>query len=118
MGFANHRRKVNSKNKNDEKNSSLKIIESKEKEIFDNNINNDSKEENEEEKNKRLYRQLMAKKLGGADNHRLYISNSSKSFPRKNYRTFTEQKKKNEKKKKIQMQLMNQVMKMIKKKKL
>ena len=76
MGFANHRRKVNSKNKNDEKNSSLKIIESKEKEILDNNINNDSKEENEEEKNKRLYRQLMAKKLGG-NNQNVIMSNKN-----------------------------------------
>ena len=30
-------------------------------------------------------------KTSGADNHRLYISNSSQKYPRKNYRTYTEQ---------------------------
>ena len=42
--------------------------------------------ENDERNNNRV-----KIKTSGADNHRLYISNSSKSFPRKNYRTFTEQ---------------------------
>ena len=30
-------------------------------------------------------------RTSGADNHRLYISNSHQRFPRKSYRTYTEQ---------------------------
>ena len=68
MGFINHKKKSNSNNKNNEQNISGKNIEKEEKEISDINSNNNEKVEGEEERNKRLYRLLMAKKLGSSQN--------------------------------------------------
>ena len=49
-------------------------------------LNNEEIEmENEQRNNNRV--QI---KTSGANNHRLYISNNSRSYPKKNYRTFTE----------------------------
>ena len=68
MGFINHRKKNNSINKNNEKNEQINSEKKNEKEIEISNNNNNEKIENEEEKNKRLYRLLMAKKLGSSHN--------------------------------------------------
>ena len=66
-GFINHLKKSNSKNKSNEQNISGQLNENEEKASeFNDDIN--VKEENEEERNKRLYRLLMAKKLSSSQN--------------------------------------------------
>ena len=70
MGFINNKKRISSNHKNSEHNTSVLLNGNKNKGLPDisstmNIKKNKEKEENEEERNKRLYRLLMAKKLCG-----------------------------------------------------